>query len=496
METRTDGTMADIRDHDPAAAGPRPAGAPSSSRRSREFVNSGLILSIGTFLPKFASFIILPILTGCLTKEEYGTYDLIVVLASLVLPAATLQIQTAAFRFLVAARGDRAQSSRIITNILAVLLPVSAAALAAIYFLFPSQSRTLRLIVCLYFFWDALYGAMGQIARGIGKNLVYSTGAIINSAGNVLFLAVLVLKLDAGLMGAVFTLLASYLAATFYIAARIRIHRYIDPGLIDRASVKEMLAYSWPMVPNAMSMWVMRASDRFVISVFMGVSANAVYAAANKIPSILTLAQNTFALAWTENASVSVNDENVGEYYSSMFRRVFDIMAGFMSFLIGAAPILFAILIRGDYGEALGQIPPLLMAMLFFGLSSFLGGVYVAFMKTRSVGVSTMVAAAINLVTDLSAIRWIGLYAASGSTLISYIVLFVYRSVNVNTFVKLTYDLRHMAAVFAVLIVQIWIYYQDGLPFMAAGFLLGAAAFLLLNRDVLAIAIRKLAKKA
>ena len=180
--------------------------------------------------------------------------------------------------------------------------------------------------------------------------------------------------------------------------------------------VKRMLIYSWPMVPNAMSMWVMRASDRFVISIFMGVTANAIYAAANKVPSILTLAQNTFALAWQENASVSVNDPNVGEYYSDMFKKIFSIMAGFMSFLIGGAPILFSILIRGDYSEALDQIPVLLMAMLFFGLSSFVGGVYIAFMQTRSVGITTIVAAAINLIVDLSTIRWIGLYAASGST--------------------------------------------------------------------------------
>ena len=47
---------------------------------------STLILSIGTFLPKLAGFITLPILTGCLTKKEYGTYDLITILVSLYLP--------------------------------------------------------------------------------------------------------------------------------------------------------------------------------------------------------------------------------------------------------------------------------------------------------------------------------------------------------------------------------------------------------------------------
>ena len=64
------------------------------------FYKNTLILSLGTFLPKFAAFITLPILTGQLTKVEYGTYDLVTVMVSLLLPAATLQIQAAAFRLL------------------------------------------------------------------------------------------------------------------------------------------------------------------------------------------------------------------------------------------------------------------------------------------------------------------------------------------------------------------------------------------------------------
>lgn len=67
--------------------------------REGKLAKNTLILGVGTFLPKFASFITLPILTGCLTKSEYGIYDLITVLVSLLLPVATLQIQAAAFSF-------------------------------------------------------------------------------------------------------------------------------------------------------------------------------------------------------------------------------------------------------------------------------------------------------------------------------------------------------------------------------------------------------------
>ena len=85
-------------------------------KREQEFVKSSLVLSIGTILPKFASLITLPIVTGYLTKVEYGIYDLITILVSLVLPIATLQMQSAAFRFLIANRNKRVQQKKIITN--------------------------------------------------------------------------------------------------------------------------------------------------------------------------------------------------------------------------------------------------------------------------------------------------------------------------------------------------------------------------------------------
>ena len=86
--------------------------------REKALAKNTLILSIGEFLPKFSSIITLPIITGGLTKAEMGTYDLISTLVSLFLPVATLQIQSAAFRFLIDVRKEKKETKRIITNII------------------------------------------------------------------------------------------------------------------------------------------------------------------------------------------------------------------------------------------------------------------------------------------------------------------------------------------------------------------------------------------
>ena len=79
--------------------------------REKALAKNTFIIAIGTFLPKFSSIITLPIITGGLTKAEMGTYDLISTLVSLFLPVATLQIQSAAFRFLIDVREDEKQKA-------------------------------------------------------------------------------------------------------------------------------------------------------------------------------------------------------------------------------------------------------------------------------------------------------------------------------------------------------------------------------------------------
>ena len=85
--------------------------------RETKLAKNTFILAIGTFLPKLASFITLPILTGSLTKEEMGSYDIITVLVSLLLPTVTLQVSAAAFRFLIDVRNDQEKIKTIINTI-------------------------------------------------------------------------------------------------------------------------------------------------------------------------------------------------------------------------------------------------------------------------------------------------------------------------------------------------------------------------------------------
>ncbi len=462
--------------------------------REGKLVRNTLILSIGTFLPKLASFVTLPILTGCLTKSEYGTYDLIMVLVSLLLPTVTLQVQAAAFRFLIDSRDDNKSVKSITSNIIAFIAPTSFVSLVILFFCLYSQPLWNRIFICLYFLVDIYVNAARQVARGLEKNIAYSISAILSALGKMVFTVVCVYFLRTGMFGTIVALFMASLFSLIYLVFKAKLFRYVSIKSIDLHLLKKMLQYSWPMVPNSMSAWVMRVSDRFVVTAFLGASSNAIYAVANKIPSLLNLAQSTFTMAWQENASIVSKDNDAGEYYSHMFRVTYDLMAGFFGLLIGITPMLFRLLIRGDYLKAYYQMPILFLGMFFFSLSTFIGGIYVAFLKSKSVGITTSVAALINIVVDLATIKWIGLYAASGSTLVAYVFLFIFRVFDVRKIADVRVDWKHSICVLIIMIIESVFCYMKLTVLNIVNLFIGILLFVFLNKSLVKKAVIKLGK--
>lgn len=453
--------------------------------REGKLVKSTLLLSIGTFVPKLASFITLPLLTAYLTKEEYGTFDLISVLVSLLLPAVTLQIQAAAFRFLIFERENEQEIKKIVSTIFAFTIPMSLAALVILWFFLPARFVPIKLYICGYFFIDIIVATTRQIARGLKRNLDYSLSSVISAAGKVLFIAILVGRLQMGLMGAAASIFFASLISWVVLAIRLRLFRYIQISCVSRDMLKRMLRYSWPMVPNSMSMWVMRLSDRFVVTAVMGVAWNAVYAVANKIPSLLSLAQRSFTMAWQENASIVSKDEDAGEYYSAMFKTMYSLMAGALGLLICITPLLFKVFVKGSYDDAFYQMPVLFLAEFLYAMATFMGGIYVAYMETKSVGITTVLAAVCNLVVNVTLIKRIGLYAASGSTLVSYLFLLVYRMIDVRKYVKIKYDYKNIVLVSIILLAECILCFQRKTITNIVNIVLGITCFVFLNQSLI-----------
>lgn len=455
-------------------------------KREKSLIKNTLILSIGKFLPKLVSFITLPIVTARLTQSEYGTYDLILTLITLLIPVATLQIQSAAFRFLIDSRDDKEKKSKIITNIWIVTIPLSliiSFGVAVYYYI--TYTKLIGILVGLAFFTDILYLTVSQIARGLSMNKEYSISSIIVSVTNCIGIVLAVQVSGLGLTGVMISLVISNFVGFLMISFKIKITKYFDKSLISLHEIKEMINYSWPMIPNNLSNWILNLSDRLMITFFCGVEANAVYAVANKIPNMLSLVQSVATMAWQENASLTVKDGDSSIYFSKMFDVFFSIVFGATALIISLMPILFMLLIRGNYEAAYVQMPILIMGMAFYCMSAFQGGIYIAHKKTKSVGISTLFAACINVLLNMLFINSIGITAASISTLVAYLALYLFRMKNILKLQHIDYKIKKQVAVILVVVIMVILCMLENTVANIVNVIIGVILFIVINKELI-----------
>ena len=81
--------------------------------KNKELVKITIIIFLGKACTQLISFFLLPLYTAYLTTADYGTVDLIITYVSLLVPVITVQLEMAAFRFLVDNRDNKKVTSKI-----------------------------------------------------------------------------------------------------------------------------------------------------------------------------------------------------------------------------------------------------------------------------------------------------------------------------------------------------------------------------------------------
>ena len=113
---------------------------------------------------------------------------------------------------------------------------------------------------------------------------------------NILFLAVFRL----GVTGYVLSTVAADVLTTAYLVLRARLWRWLKRPA--KGTLGRMLRYCVPLIPTATFWWITSVSDRYMITAWLGSAANGVYAAAAKLPTILTVRSSVFMEAWRFSA--------------------------------------------------------------------------------------------------------------------------------------------------------------------------------------------------
>ena len=245
-----------------------------------------------------------------------------------------------------------------------------------------------------------------------------------------------------------------------------------------------MLFYSLPLIPNSLSMIVINLSDRVIVEKVMGASFVGIYAIANKFPNIVHTLYNFFYLAWKESSAKVVKEKNSEEYYNNIYHQLNKFLVSVTILLIAVLPFAFPILVKKEFIDAYVFIPILVLAIYFSNISSFYGGIFAAYKNTKIMGISTFVAAVINIVVNVLFIKEIGLYAAVLSTFVAVFIICIYRRIKLKEYVNLEKNKTLVYDVVVCLIISV-IYYSKNYILFTIGLLLAFIYSYNINKEMI-----------
>lgn len=464
--------------------------------KNKQLLKNTLILTIGTVLPKIFTVLTIPIYSSYLNVEEFGGVDFVTtIILGLVVPVLTLQLENGVFRYLIDAKSVEKKKNYISTAFYLVFT-LSVIAMIVMYFI-PVEglnTPTLRIILSIYVAVETLILFFRNVIRGLGNNAQYAFNSIISVVVNFIMLVITMMVLKAGVLGYMLSLLVPDVVALLYLVIKEKLYRYISIRYFDIDDLGKLLRYSLPLIPNAVSWFVINFSDKVIIISILGATAQGIYATAYKIPNMFNIFYQAFSLAWTESAVRNVDKKGIEKYYSRMFNQLFKLLSSGVGLLVAFSPIVFKILVRSEaYYEAMEYMPLLIISTYLSCLAAFYGSIYVACKASKKAGTTSFVAAIVNLVVHFALIYQIGLHAAVISTFVSFLILTIYRAYDINkNYYKIHYNFRLIGLIVVVFSLFVLFYYIDNLYLSIFSMLLSIMMAWFLNDTLIKQILKKI----
>ena len=453
--------------------------------KNKELVKNTIIIFIGKFCTQFITLLLLPLYTHFLSTEDYGYIDLIQTYLTFFIPLILLKIDAGIFRFLIDARKSEEEKNKIITNgifIMFVELIISTILFAVAVKIF---SIKYSILIVMNLISLSVLTFLLQIVRGIGKNKQYSFSSIIAAIVTIVLNLIFLVGFHKNGKYVLIASLISNIICTIYLLIVNKILKNVKIKYIDKKLIKDLLKYSIPMIPNELSWWIVHVSDRTIISYALGVAANGIYSVSCKFSNILSSIFNIFNLSWQESAALHINDTDKDEFFSNVINKVFNLFICFCIGILACLPFVFELLIKDSYREAYKYVPILLLANIFSVLIGLIGSIYVAKKMTKEVAKTTMIAAIINLTIDIALIKVIGIYAAAISTLVSYMLLAIYRYIDVQKYVKVKIPIKNIVVNSIIFILVVVLYLYNNIALNVINLLLCILYAIIVNKELL-----------
>lgn len=420
----------------------------------KKLLNQSAIYGISAIVDPLIRFVMLPLYTRYLTAEDYGTLALTGVVGMFLTSVIGLGVSSGMMRFYFQYK-TKEEQDEVITTVIIYTLVSSAVYLVVFLSLEPFVSHILfsvkespvyyNLVIIgtiIQIAGNRLYSTLRAEERAKAFTTFSVTSLVLQFGLNILF--VVGFKrgvqgiLEAGVISGILTIIM-----LTPIAVRGKRFRF------SMFKLKEILSFSAPLVPAAISHIVLNLSNRYFLDYFISKKEVGLFQLGVGLSNVLAIViTKPFKIAWPPYMySVSEKDNAKEIYRNVLVYYVFIAFWAGLAISVSAREALI-ILTTPPFYSSYKIVPLIIVSLILFGMMEILvAGIHIT-KKTKYVSYIFMMAAVINLGLNYWLIPRYGMYGAATATVLTFLFM------NVSYFIysQKLYPVKHdFARIFIII---------------------------------------------
>ena len=425
-----------------------------------QFIKRIGIVGIANILISLSGLIFIPIITKSFSTSDYGVWAQVNTLIALVPNVVNLGLPYTMVRFL-AAEKDKNVIKQSFYSMMALVL-ASTLIMIAVFLIFSTQianalfdgNMQIMYIVTVISFLACINLMLLSYFRTFQKIAYYSAFLVLQTyigVGVSIVLTLMNYPIEVVVLG----LLSGYLFV--FVAMAILIVKEL--GIATKfKSLKDELKFAIPTVPNNVSSWVVDSSDKFVIGIFLGSAAVGCYSPGYALGSILLMFLTPFAVLlpavlpeYFEAGDMDKVDTFLS--YSMKYYLLITVpVAVGMSLL--SKPLLYILTTTVIADNGFMITPLVALGAIFMGIYGIVNNIIILEKKTSILGYIWISVAILNIVLNIFAVPYLGIYGAGLATLICYFFAFAVTLIYSKRYARLPFDYKSIAKILVASIIM------------------------------------------
>ena len=158
--------------------------------------------------------------------------------------------------------------------------------------------------------------------------------------------------------------------------------------------------------------------------------------------------------AWIISAVTEYDEDREKHFYSNVFHKYYVAMFAAATCLISVARIFMRFYVSPDFQIAWKYTPLLISGAIYSGMFGFFVGIYAAAKNSKSVTMTTVIGALINIVLNCAFIPVIGIQGAVIATYIAWLITTVIRIIDTRKILKFFIDYKKLVILMIINVIH------------------------------------------